>query len=420
MQNQASPEAVPPEMRELDALRKNWYKGRHAASNREYWVYIPASYQAGTAVPLIMVLHGCGQPHWSHPWAISYDTHMNQLAEEHQFLVVYPHMYAPPWDENPISCWNFFLPWNWHRVGGEPANESASLAGIVEDMLKNTSRWTIDRQRIYVAGISSGGGATANLGATYPDVFAAIAVHSGGEYGYLPQLLGEPAAPGPDALAPAPAALEPLSEEELLSGELKLRHGLLPKGPEPEEQGKKAFQAMGQYARVMPTIVFHGTDDHISDPENGDQVTQQWITTNNLASGGDFTATFEHPITTEHPAGPHGERPYTVDTWQDIHGRDVVTYYRVAEMRHAWSGGTPGSIFTDHLAPDASTIIYEFFMAHPKPEPAGERGPLAAAPQVTLAELDQRLARIEALLTAATTSSPQQAAGTPDPESGNE
>lgn len=43
-------------------------------------------------------------------------------------------------------------------------------------MLKNTSRWTIDQERIYVAGISSGGGATANLGATYPDIFAAIGV----------------------------------------------------------------------------------------------------------------------------------------------------------------------------------------------------------------------------------------------------
>jgi len=271
-----------------------------------------------------------------------------------------------------------------------------------------------------VAGISSGGGATANLGATYPDVFAAIAVHSGGEYGYLPQLLGE-SAPGPDALAPAPDALEPLSEEELSFGELKLPHGLLPKGPDPEEQGKKAFQAMGQYARVMPTIVFHGTDDHISDPENGDQVTQQWITTNNLASGGDFTATFEHPSsTTNHPAGRHGERPYTMYAWQDSHGTDVVTYYKIDEMDHAWSGGTPGSIFTDPSGPDASEIIYEFFMAHPKPEPAGEHGPLAAAPQVTLAGLDQRLARIEALLTATTTSSPQQAAGTPEPESGDE
>jgi poly(hydroxyalkanoate) depolymerase family esterase len=414
MQNQALPEAAAPELRELDALRKNWYKGRHAASGREYWVYIPASHQAGTAAPLIMVLHGCAQPHWSHPWAIAYDTHMNQLAEEHQFLVVYPHHYAPP-DINPMSCWDFYLPWNWRRGSGEPA----SLADIVQDMLKNTSRWTIDRQRIYVAGISSGGGETSNLGATYPDVFAAIAVHSGAEYGYFPQLLGAPA-PAPDVLAPAPDALEPLSEEELSSGEIKLRTGLLPKGPDPEEQGKKAFQAMGHFARVVPAIVFHGTDDHVCDPENGDQATEQWITTNHLASGGDFTAAFEHPSSTaSHPAGPHGERPYTVDTWQDVHGRDVVTYYRIDGMDHAWSGGTPGSIFTDPSGPDASKIIYEFFMAHPNPEPAGERGPLAAAPQVTLAELDRRLARIEALL-AAPASSPQRAAGTPEPESGNE
>jgi len=97
-------------------------------------------------------------------------------------------MSSPPPDVNPESCWNFFLPENHHRDEGEPA----SLAGIVQDMLKHTSRWTIDQQRIYVTGISSGGGETSNLGATYPDVFAAIAVHSGAEYGYFPQLLGAP------------------------------------------------------------------------------------------------------------------------------------------------------------------------------------------------------------------------------------
>jgi len=388
--------AVPPEMRELNASRQRWHMGRHG--DRLYWVYTPASYQAGTAMPLIMVLHGCGQPLGSHPWAIAYDTHMNQLAEAHQFLVVYPHEFAPP-DINPISCWNFFLSENQQRDEGEPA----SLAGIVQDMRSNTSRWTIDPQRIYVVGISSGGGVVANLGATYPDLFAAIAVHSGGEYGCSLRVLAEHVI---------------LSELEILSGEINLQDiAVIPPGPDPIEQGQKAFNVMGSHARPVPTIVFHGTADPISDPINGNQVTQQWITTNHLAAPTDFTATFENPISTNHAAGPGGERSYTVETWQDVHGRDMVTYYKIDGMGHAWSGGTPGSIFTDPSGPDASKIIYEFFMAHPKSEPARERGPLAAAPQVTLAEIDQRLARIEALLAAATTSPPQRAAGTPGPES---
>lgn len=353
MQTPASSAAAPPQMRELSAARQTWYVGQDPASLRMYWVYTPAGYQAGTAVPVIMILHGCMQPFYSHPWAIAYDTHMNQVAEANQFLVVYPHHFAPP-DVNPISCWNFFLPENQRRDQGEPA----SLAGIVQDMLGNTSRWTIDQDRIYVAGISSGGAESANLGATYPDLFAAIAVHSGGEYGYT--------LPFPGARARARDAAEPLTEAEALSGEVA-DIAAIPPGPDPIQQGQKAFQAMGPFARVVPTIVFHGTADLVSDPVNGDQVTQQWITTNHLASPADFTAAFEHPSSTvNHPAGPQGQRPYTVDTWQDAHGRDVVTYYKVEGMGHAWSGGTPGSIFTDPLGPDASEAIYEFFMAHPK------------------------------------------------------
>jgi poly(3-hydroxybutyrate) depolymerase len=355
MPNEAFSAAVPPELQELSTARKTWYVGHHEASNRTYWVYTPIDYQVGTPVPVIMVLHGCMQPYFSHPWAIAYDTHMNQLAEEHQFLVVYPHHFAPP-DINPASCWDFFLPKNQHRNGGE----SASLAGIVEDMLKDTSRWTIDQERIYVTGISSGGGATANLGATYPDVFAAIAVHSGGEYGYPLPFLGEQ--------EPARDAAAPLTEAEAFSGEFE-KIAVIPPGPDPVKQGAKAFHAMGAFARVVPTIVFHGTADHVSDPINGDQVTQQWITTNHLAAPQDFKATFEHPSSTiVHPAGSHGEEPYTVYTWQDVHGHDVVSYYKVDGMRHAWSGGPPGSIFTDPNGPDASKAIHEFFMAHPKKE----------------------------------------------------
>src|SRR5512142_1761834 len=81
-----------PKTGNLTRCGKTGVRAWHAASNRDYWVCTPASYQPGTAaVPLVMVLHGCGQPYWSHPGPIAYDTHMNHLAEQHQFLVVYPH-----------------------------------------------------------------------------------------------------------------------------------------------------------------------------------------------------------------------------------------------------------------------------------------------------------------------------------------
>lgn len=139
----------------------------------------------------------------------------------------------------------------------------------------------------------------------------------------------------------------------------------IPPGPDPIEQGEKAFQEMGSFARVIPTIVFHGTVDLVSDPINGEQVVRQWLRTNQLASHGTFTASFEHPSSaTFSPAGPQGERPYTVFTWQDAHGSDGVTYWKVDGMGHFWSGGSPGSLYADPKGPDASQAMYEFFMAH--------------------------------------------------------
>ena len=128
-------------------------------------------------------------------------------------------------------------------------------------------------------------------------------MHSGAEYGYRLPFLGEQ--------VPARDAGAPRSEAEALSGEVAAeRLAVVPPGPDPVGQGEKAFHAMGSFARVVPAIVFHGTADPVSDPINGGQVTQQWITTNHLASPGDFTATFEHPSSTvNHAAGPHGERP---------------------------------------------------------------------------------------------------------------
>jgi poly(hydroxyalkanoate) depolymerase family esterase len=294
------------------------------AGSRPYFVYTPKHYQVGTAVPLIVMLHGCAQT------ALDFatGTQMNQLAEQYDFIVVYPQQTSL---YNPALCWNWFDPASQFRGSGEPA----ILAGIVREIESHTDLWTIDRQRIYVTGLSAGGAMAVILGATYPDVFAAIGVHSGAEYGAI-------ASP--------------------LSGGAAFLQG----GPDPIQQGQAAFAAMGSFARVVPTIVFHGTNDLVSAPINGKQVVQQWMETDSLASQGSYQANFNAPSTTTNDQVPGGHA-YTVYTWNDNNGNEVQAFWLINGMGHAWSGGNPYN-FTDLEGPSASLAMYTFFKNHPMNE----------------------------------------------------
>ena len=291
------------------------------AGSRPYFVYTPENYQVGTAVPLIVMLHGCLQT----PLDLAIGTQMNQLAEQYHFIVAYPQQTSL---NNLSLCWNWFDPANQVRGGGEPG----ILAGIVKEIESHTDRWTIDRHRIYVTGISAGGAMSVILGATYPDIFAAIGVHSGAEYGAITSPLNGGAA--------------------FLQG-----------GPDPIQQGRAAFAAMGSFARVVPTIVFHGTNDLVSAPINGKQVVQQWMETDSLASQGNYQADFNAPSSTTNGQVPGGHS-YTIYTWNDNNGNEVQEYWLINGMGHAWSGGNPYN-FTDLEGPSASLAMYTFFKNHP-------------------------------------------------------
>jgi poly(hydroxyalkanoate) depolymerase family esterase len=291
---------------------------------RPYWVYTPASYQPGLAVPLFVMLHGCRQT----PEDFAAGTRMNHLAEEQHFIVAYP---KQPSQYNRHRCWNWFLAEHQARDQGEPA----SIAGIVKNIQAAKERWTIDPLRIYVAGISAGGAMAAILGATYPDLFAAIGIHSGVAY---------------------------QAATSIHAGLRVMQYG----GAHAEEHGQAAYAAMGERARVVPTIVFQGTDDYIVAPINGEQVTEQWMQTNQLASRGSYSPDFYSPdrlITGQTPRG----RSYTVQVWHDAAGNEVQAYWKIAGMGHAWSGGSYSGSYSDPKGPDASLALFEFFLAHPMP-----------------------------------------------------
>lgn len=291
------------------------------AGSRPYLVYTPANYQPGAAVPLLVMLHGCTQT----PLDFAAGTQMNKLADQQNFIVVYPQQTTA---YSRYACWNWYDSANQARGSGEPA----IIAGIVQTMQSATAQWSIDPRRIYVAGLSAGAALSVILGATYPDIFAAIGVHSGFEY----------------------------QATSMPNGVLRVsRRG----GPDPSQQGQAAYAAMGALARIVPTIVFHGTRDHVINPINGDQAVQQWIATNMLASNDSYVADFDNPASTT-PGQVPGGRSYTTYTWDDKNGHEILAYWKVNGMGHAWSGGSYGGSYSDPQGPDASQAIYSFFMNH--------------------------------------------------------
>jgi poly(3-hydroxybutyrate) depolymerase len=169
------------------------------------------------------------------------------------------------------------------------------------------------------------------LAATYPDLVAAVGLHSGLAFG---------------AASGVVAAFSATSRG----------------GGDPEAGGRAAHAAMGAHARVVPAMVIHGSADPIVAPVNGREALVAAMTANALAEPGAPAADPRRPDRVE--AGRvSGGRSYTRSTWLDDRGRPRHVALEVDGMGHAWSGGTRGGSHTDPAGPDASAELWRFFAA---------------------------------------------------------
>jgi poly(hydroxyalkanoate) depolymerase family esterase len=135
-----------------------------------YKVYVPeGARQAGTLLPVIVMLHGCAQGVDD----FAAGTRMNRLAAQAGCIVVYP---AQSMQANQMGCWNWFHPQHQQRACGEPA----MIAGITREVL---ARHPADASRVYIAGLSAGGAMAAILAQTWPDLYVCAGIHSGMAYG---------------------------------------------------------------------------------------------------------------------------------------------------------------------------------------------------------------------------------------------
>lgn len=304
------------------AYAGSWVSGTVKTSfgSRDYKLWLPSGYRKEKPLPLLLMLHGCMQT----PEDLGTASGMNALADENDFLVVYPQQTAAA---NPLSCWNWFDSKHQSRDEGEPA----LIAAVIQDL---SSSYKVDAKRIYVVGISAGGAMAVVMAANYPELFAGLGVIAGEEY-------------------KAGTTVE--------GGLASMKTG----GPDPNQQGLAAYQSMQKSLagskKRMPVIAFHGTKDPYLNPLNTDQVIAQWAQTNDyLDDGKDNDSVSVQSPTETKGVVPNGYS-FTRSQYKDSNGRLLMEKWIVEGLGHAWPGSPVASQFADPKGPNASAETWRFF-----------------------------------------------------------
>lgn len=282
---------------------------------REYLLYLPRGMERLTRPPLVVWIHGCRQ----NPEEFAAGTRIARYADERGFVVLLPRQNRLA---NAERCWNWFDR-RTARGLGEAAIVAAQAADVVE-------RFDVDRKRVYLAGLSSGGALAAALALHAPRLFRAIAIHSG-----VPCGVAGDAADATRVMAAGP------------------------KGGAEETALQARASAHGE-ARV-PALVIHGTEDHTVAPVNAVYLVRQFLLfngfdPNDLPKGAALPRPGMLPL--------HWRSSEKLDGDYYVGRRLGARLITIPGLGHAWSGGDAAHPFFDAKHVEATRLVCDFFAAH--------------------------------------------------------
>jgi poly(hydroxyalkanoate) depolymerase family esterase len=265
---------------------------------RRFHLYRPPQVRLGERLPLMVMLHGCGQD--ARSFAVC--TRMNRLAARERFMVLYPEQDRLA---NAQGCWN------WFDTSNGRAHDEAGL--IMKAIDQVCLLYQVDASRVALAGLSAGGSMAALLASRHPERFKALVMHSG-----VPPGMAHSTLTALGAMHGRRAAM-PLNQAAALPGG----------------------------ARHPPLLVIHGSNDHIVSVRNGQAAAQAWADA--------AAASSSRPRTVQ-----RGKRYPMSITDFTCKGRTVATLVEIDKLGHAWSGGAAGQPYADAGGPDASRMAWTF------------------------------------------------------------
>ena len=228
------------------------------------------------AAPLVVLLHGCGQSAWD----IAQGGGWTKLANEMGFALLAPEQRRA---NNPQRGFNWFRPSDSTRDSGE----ALSIRQMIEWMIREHG---LDRERVYIAGLSAGGAMTSALLATYSEVFAGGAIIAGLPFGVATNLVG--------AIA-------------LMKGKLERSSGQL------GDEVRAASPHRGSWPKVS---IWHGGIDTVVAASNADAITRQWCNVHGLR----VDEALQSQVSGQ-----------TRLFWRDRSGREVLEAFIIPKMGHA-------------------------------------------------------------------------------------
>ncbi|MFF2750265.1 PHB depolymerase family esterase [Kitasatospora sp. NPDC058048] len=243
--------------------------------NLAMYTYTPAGLPGNA--PLVVALHGCVQS------ATDYyrNSGWTKFADQYGFAVVFPQTSSV---NNSLSCFSWFDASRAARGVGEARS-------VVEMVAKAESLYGSDTHRVFVTGLSAGGGMAADLLADYPDVFAGGAIDSG---------------------LPAHCA----TTQAAASGCQNSDQGLTP-----AQWGDKVRAAYPGYTGPWPRVaVWQGTADTVVRPVNAAELRDQWTNVQGLG---------------RQPTGTRSLPGGTIqELYADANGRPAVAVFTISGMGH--------------------------------------------------------------------------------------